>query len=166
MTKCKLLPLKSLHKSRLCYCTCRRWAGIVCDRPSVRMASRFKSGISKYLALLSSRGGVIGFIRFMGIDLRFSFFSLEFFFRGFVLQTLKYSLGSMAVPVMVIPYTMIHFSKPLPECIGAIIAGLVLGFLSLKTNRIWGGVLLHVAVAISMDVLALWRNNAFMFVQG
>ena len=81
-------------------------------------------------------------------------FALEFFFRGFMIHTLKYVVGAAAVPIMVIPYCMIHFPKPLPECLGAIPAGLVLGMLSLKTGRIWGGVLIHVAVAVTMDVLA------------
>jgi len=83
------------------------------------------------------------------------FFALEFFFRGFMIHTLKYAVGAAAVPIMVIPYCMIHFPKPLPECLGSIVAGLVLGMLSLKTGRIWGGVLIHVAVAVTMDVLAL-----------
>ena len=56
---------------------------------------------------------------------------------------------------MVIPYCMIHFHKPLPEVFGAIVAGIVLGWLALETRSLWGGVLLHVAVALSMDVAAL-----------
>jgi membrane protease YdiL (CAAX protease family) len=89
------------------------------------------------------------------------FLALEFFFRGFMLHTLKYSLGGLALPVMVIPYVMIHFSKPLPECLGAMVAGLVLGGLSLKTGRIWGGVILHIAVAVTMDILALWQKGGW-----
>jgi membrane protease YdiL (CAAX protease family) len=83
------------------------------------------------------------------------FFSLEFFFRGFMLHGLKDRFGAAAIGVMVIPYTMIHFAKPLPETLGAVIAGTVLGILSLRTGTIWGGVLIHVAVAISMDLAAL-----------
>ena len=39
--------------------------------------------------------------------------------------------------------------------IGAIFAGLLLGTLAMRTRSIWGGVLIHAGVAISMDVLAL-----------
>jgi membrane protease YdiL (CAAX protease family) len=89
------------------------------------------------------------------------FFSLEFFFRGFLLRGLAAELGSMAVLLMVIPYCMIHFGKPLPECLGSIIAGLVLGTLAMDTRSIWGGVTVHVAVAWQMDAAALWQKGWF-----
>ena len=89
------------------------------------------------------------------------FFALEFFFRGFMLRGLGAELGSMAVIMMVIPYCMIHFGKPLPECLGSIIAGTVLGVLAMDTRSIWGGVTIHMAVAWSMDLAALWHKGAF-----
>lgn len=87
------------------------------------------------------------------------FFALEFFFRGFLLRGMAAEMGSMAVLVMVIPYCMIHFGKPLPECLGSIIAGLVLGVLALDTRSIWGGVTIHVAVAWGMDFAALGQKG-------
>jgi len=83
------------------------------------------------------------------------FVALEFFFRGFILQGLRRALGANAIFVMLIPYCMIHFGKPFAETIGAIGAGLVLGTLAMRTRSIWGGVVIHVGVAISMDLLAL-----------
>lgn len=83
------------------------------------------------------------------------FLALEFFFRGFMLQGLREKLGSNAIFVMIVPYCMIHYGKPLPETLGAIGAGVILGTLAMRTRSIWGGVVIHVAVAISMDVLAL-----------
>ncbi len=91
----------------------------------------------------------------------FQFLSLEFFFRGFMVFTLARYLGAYAVFAMVIPYTMIHFGKPFAETLGAVIAGTVLGTLSLRTRSIIGGIGIHVAVAWSMDLLALWRKGAF-----
>ncbi len=87
------------------------------------------------------------------------FFALEFFFRGFLLRGMAAEVGSMAVLVMVLPYCMIHFGKPLPECLGSIIAGTVLGVLALDTRSIWGGVTIHVAVAWGMDFAALWQKG-------
>jgi membrane protease YdiL (CAAX protease family) len=87
------------------------------------------------------------------------FFSLEFFFRGFMLQALKRSLGAYAIFVMVVPYCMIHFGKPMPETLGAIAAGLVLGTLALRTGSIWAGFLIHVSVVWTMDLLALIQTN-------
>jgi membrane protease YdiL (CAAX protease family) len=84
-----------------------------------------------------------------------SFFFLEFFFRGFMIHGAKHRLGAYAILPMTVPYCMIHFGKPLPETLGSIIAGLALGFMSLKTRSIWMGTALHVTVAVTMDVLAL-----------
>ena len=83
------------------------------------------------------------------------FLSLEFFFRGFMLKALRPRFGSHAIFVMMVPYCMIHYGKPMPETLGAIIAGLVLGTLAMRTRSIWGGVLLHVAVAVTMDLMAV-----------
>ncbi|HEX8114652.1 MAG TPA: CPBP family intramembrane glutamic endopeptidase [Kofleriaceae bacterium] len=83
------------------------------------------------------------------------FLSLEFFFRGFLLHGLRRALGANAIYVMLVPYCMIHYGKPLPETLGAIGAGLILGTLAMRTRSIWGGVLIHVGVATTMDVLAL-----------
>jgi hypothetical protein len=51
------------------------------------------------------------------------FFGLEFFFRGFLVHSLKPSLGLYSIFVMTVPYCMIHFGKPPAETIAAIIAG-------------------------------------------
>jgi len=83
------------------------------------------------------------------------FMSLEFFFRGFLVHGLKRRFGFYSIFVAVIPYCMIHFGKPIPEALGSIVAGLTLGLFSLLTGSIWLGVLIHVSVAISMDVFAL-----------
>lgn len=83
------------------------------------------------------------------------FLALEFFFRGFILQGLRRALGANAIFVMLVPYCMIHYGKPFPETLGAIGAGLILGTLAMRTRSIWGGVLIHVGVATTMDVLAL-----------
>jgi membrane protease YdiL (CAAX protease family) len=89
----------------------------------------------------------------------FQFFALEFFFRGFMVQGLKAEFGINSILIMVVPYCMIHFSKPLPEAAGSIIAGLALGYLSYKKNSIIPGVFLHYSIALSMDLLALWQKG-------
>lgn len=90
------------------------------------------------------------------------FFGLEFFFRGFLVHSLKRSLGLYSIFVMTVPYCMIHFSKPPAETLAAIGAGIFLGWLSYKNGSIWLGLILHCTVAFSMDVLALW-NKGLLF---
>jgi len=83
------------------------------------------------------------------------FMSLEFFFRGFLIHGLKRRFGFYAIFVSILPYCMIHFGKPAAECLGSILAGLALGVFSLLTGSIWLGVLIHVSVALTMDLFAL-----------
>jgi len=90
----------------------------------------------------------------------FQFLCLEIFFRGFMLFTLERHMGRYAVLVMIVPYCMIHFGKPFPEAMGAIVAGLVLGELALRLRSIWGGVVLHCLVAISMDILSMYHTGS------
>jgi uncharacterized protein len=87
------------------------------------------------------------------------FFGLEFFFRGFLVHSLKRALGLYSIFVMTVPYCMIHFSKPPAETLAAIAAGIFLGWLSYKNGSIWLGLILHCTVALSMDVLALWSKG-------
>jgi membrane protease YdiL (CAAX protease family) len=86
------------------------------------------------------------------------FVALEFFFRGFVVLGLRHRFGTYSVFVMMVPYCMIHFYKPVLETFAAIVAGIVLGYLSLKTRSVWLGASVHICVAWSMDTLALLRK--------
>jgi membrane protease YdiL (CAAX protease family) len=86
-----------------------------------------------------------------------TFLALEFFFRGFLLFTLTRVMGPHAIFVTIVPYCMIHFHKPVAEVAGAVVAGIVLGTLALATRSIWCGVLIHVSVAWTMDLLALLK---------
>jgi membrane protease YdiL (CAAX protease family) len=88
------------------------------------------------------------------------FFALELFFRGWMLGALRRSMGSAAIFAMAVPYCMIHYGKPYLETNGAIVAGVVLGSLALKTRSIYAGFLVHITVAYAMDFLALWRRDA------
>ncbi len=88
------------------------------------------------------------------------FFALEMFFRGFWLGVLRRSLGSGAIFAMAVPYCMIHYGKPYLEAVGAIVAGIALGSLSMRTKSIYQGFLVHVTVAALMDWLSLAHRNA------
>ena len=89
------------------------------------------------------------------------FICLEFFFRGYLLFGLEGKLGYTAIAASTVPYGLIHFAKPFPEAMAAIVAGAILGYLALRTRTIVGGVIIHSTVAVTMDVLALWRKGFF-----
>jgi hypothetical protein len=88
------------------------------------------------------------------------FFALEIFFRGFWLGVLRRSMGSGAIFAMAVPYCMIHYGKPYLEANAAIVAGIALGSLSMRTKSIYQGFLVHITVAALMDWLALKHRNA------
>ena len=85
------------------------------------------------------------------------FVALEFFFRGFLVLGLERSMGRLAVWVAVVPYCMIHYHKPSLEAFAAIAAGIILGEIAQRTRTIMGGAMIHMSVALSMDIMALCR---------
>jgi membrane protease YdiL (CAAX protease family) len=87
------------------------------------------------------------------------FVALEFFFRAFLLEGLRRCMGPGAILVMLLPYCMLHFPKTGLETAGSIIAGLVLGMMAMRWRSIWGGVLVHTTIAVSMDVASLLQQD-------
>ena len=87
------------------------------------------------------------------------FVALEFFFRGFIVHGTKHRFGAYSVFMMVVPYCMIHYAKPIPEAVGSILAGVGLGVVSLITRSIWPGAALHIMVAWGMDLSVLTRRG-------
>jgi membrane protease YdiL (CAAX protease family) len=83
------------------------------------------------------------------------FLALEIYFRGFWIQGLRKTLGSGAIFAMCMPYVMIHYGKPYLESAGAFIAGVALGSLAAKTRSIYSGFMVHITVALLMDLLGV-----------
>lgn len=87
------------------------------------------------------------------------FVFLEFFFRGFlVLAFIKY-LDKGAIFPMVALYCLYHFGKPMPEAVSSIFGGMALGILSYYTRSIYGGILIHLGVAYSMEFAAIIQHR-------
>lgn len=109
------------------------------------------------------RRGTDGWGRLLAWEAAYAlqFVGLEFFFRGFLVHGLKHRFGVYSVLVMTVPYCMIHFGKPLRECVASIVAGVALGLMSLKTRSVWLGAALHISVAWGMDSCSLFRKGAF-----
>lgn len=87
------------------------------------------------------------------------FAAVETFFRGYLVIGLAPTLGRMSILVATIPYLMIHFSKPPVEALASIVGGIVMGTLAYRTRSVWWGIALHVAVAMTMDVLSLGHKG-------
>lgn len=109
-------------------------------------------------------GAVEGGWHFWGFQLFYGvqFLGVEAFFRGFLLFGLERRFGWYAIGVATIPYVMIHFGKPMPETFAAIVAGVLLGWMALRTRSFLWGVVLHWSVAITMDITVLSREIGLM----
>ncbi|MBL6963797.1 MAG: hypothetical protein ISR55_08235 [Bacteroidetes bacterium] len=86
------------------------------------------------------------------------FIMLELIFRGALVIGMASILGKDAVLPMVSVYVMIHFGKPLAETISSAFGGYILGVIALGLRNIWGGVFIHVGLALMMEVAALLQH--------
>lgn len=88
-----------------------------------------------------------------GLDI----FSMEFFFRGFLILGLVKVCKAQAILPAALFYCTAHFGKPMAECISSLFGGLMLGVIAYKSRSIYVGVLLHLCLAWGLEVLASVR---------
>ncbi len=80
------------------------------------------------------------------------FFSIELFFRGFLVLAFARWVGKDAILPMALFYCTIHFGKPLGECISSFFGGMLLGAVTYNTRSIWGGLIVHLGIAWLMEL--------------
>lgn len=129
--------------------------------PLVAAASFTPAFQAKYPLFFNPAGGWTQFVLYQ-LAYGIQFVGVEAFFRGFMTFGLYPRFGYLAVFIMVIPYTMVHFGKPPLEVFMAIPAGLLLGYLALKTRSWIFGAMLHWSVAIAMDLMAIAHRGGFV----
>jgi uncharacterized protein len=86
------------------------------------------------------------------------FVAWELIFRSFLLFGLYRRVGVLAIYLQALPFAILHFGKPEAETYGSLLAGVALGYLAIKTRSFWWGVLLHAAVAFTMDLASAWAR--------
>ena len=82
------------------------------------------------------------------------FFTVELFFRGFLILGFIKVLGKEAVLPMAVTYCVLHFGKPMGEAISSIFGGYILGVFAYYSKNIWGGVFIHAGIAGLMELCA------------
>jgi hypothetical protein len=80
------------------------------------------------------------------------FFSIELFFRGFLILAFAKWFGKDAILPMACFYCTIHFGKPMGECISSFFGGLILGVVIYHTRTIFGGLMVHLGIAWMMEL--------------
>ena len=81
----------------------------------------------------------------------------ELLFRGALVIGMVGILGRGAVLPMVALYVVIHLGKPPVEAISSLFGGYILGALAFQTRLIWGGVIVHVFIALTMETMGLFQ---------
>jgi CAAX protease family protein len=83
-------------------------------------------------------------------------FAWEFFFRGFLLFGLRERWGRVAILLQAVPCTLLHFGKPSLEIAASFPAALVFGVIAFANQSIVPGWVLHVAVALVMNLACVF----------
>ncbi|MCB2203514.1 CPBP family intramembrane metalloprotease [bacterium] len=77
----------------------------------------------------------------------------EFFFRGFMLFGIRDAVGdAMAIAVTTLPSALWHIGYPTGELYSSIAAGLLFGWLALRTRSVLWPLLLHAGIGIVTDL--------------
>jgi CAAX protease family protein len=84
-------------------------------------------------------------------------FAWEFIWRGFMLFGLEKNFGYSAVLIQMIPFVILHNGKPAAETFAAILGGIALGILALRTRSIFYGFITHIGVMFSIDFISVLR---------
>lgn len=94
---------------------------------------------------------------FYGLDFMFT----EFYFRGFVTMAFARLCGADAILPMAAFYVFIHFGKPMGETISSFFGGMILGVVSYRSKSILGGAIVHVGIALLMELLAFYGKTMY-----
>jgi membrane protease YdiL (CAAX protease family) len=86
--------------------------------------------------------------------------SWEFLVRGYLLFGLRERFGMWAVLIQDIPFTILHFGKPVPELYFSFFDGLGLGLLAFASRSVWPAVFLHGAGAFLVDLWIVYGPGA------
>ncbi|MBI1288754.1 MAG: hypothetical protein GC178_14395 [Flavobacteriales bacterium] len=81
------------------------------------------------------------------------FVAVESIFRGALAITMVRIMGSRAVLAMASFYCVFHFGKPAGEAVGAFFGGYALGVLAIHSRSIFGGLIVHLGVAMLMEFM-------------
>ncbi|MDR1592415.1 MAG: CPBP family intramembrane metalloprotease [Prevotellaceae bacterium] len=81
------------------------------------------------------------------------FVMVELLFRGVLVLGMVSLLGHRAILPMVALYVSIHYGKPPLETLSSMFGGYILGALAYQTKHIWGGVFVHIGIALTMEIM-------------
>ncbi len=120
--------------------------------PAMLLAARLPDVRTEY-PLARGIGSALGpFLLFEAAYLLY-YVGWEIFFRGFLVLGLERRIGALpAVALSTLVSTAVHYGKPEGEVWGAVVVGVIFGWLAIRTRSVLYPFLLHAAVGILTDV--------------
>lgn len=111
---------------------------------------------------IASFDGAMGWERWQLIGLFELFYANDFIgvegmFRGALVIGMARWLGCKAVLPMALAYMCIHLGKPDLELCSSVIGGYILGILAWRTRHLWGGIIIHLGIAMFFEVVGITR---------
>jgi membrane protease YdiL (CAAX protease family) len=106
--------------------------------------------------------GALGWERWQLIGLFETFYindyiGVEGMFRGALVIGMARWLGCRAVLPMALAYMCIHLGKPDLELCSSVIGGYILGILAWRTRHLWGGIIIHLGIALFFEAVGITR---------
>ncbi len=128
--------------------------------PIIALASQNTGFLSKYPRLQvmpamelfnpDHSGFIAGYETLYILD----FYAIELFFRGFMILAFMKLAGPKAILPVAVFYVTIHFGKPFGEALSSFFGGTILGIITFYSRSIWGGIIIHMGIALAMEVSA------------
>lgn len=84
-------------------------------------------------------------------------FSIELYFRGFLLSLWTPFCGPWAMGLAMIPYVATH--RFVPEMVGAVPVGILLGVWRMRSGSIVPGFVAHLVIATEIELCGLWQAS-------
>lgn len=111
---------------------------------------------------IASFDGAMGWERWQLIGLFELFYANDFIgvegmFRGALVIGMARWLGCRAVLPMALAYMCIHLGKPDLELCSSVIGGYLLGILAWRTRHLWGGIIIHLGIAMFFEMVGITR---------
>jgi membrane protease YdiL (CAAX protease family) len=79
---------------------------------------------------------------------------------------LKEKFGYYSVLIQMIPFLILHNGKPAAETFSAILGGIALGILALRTGSFFYGIIIHAGIMFTIDLVSVLRFKAQDFGMG
>jgi hypothetical protein len=87
-------------------------------------------------------------------------FGWEYLWRGFTLFGTRHVLGYWAIFVKMLPFAVLHCTKPAPEAFLSIFGGLVLGAVVWRVRAFWIAVPIHAFQMMMIDFMCTLRHRS------